>query len=247
MKRLYSVLGVIVVFGLLAQVPAAAGTLSIRRKAIFGDEIPVISIVSDSIGIGGEMGRLGRARHTFVRKLFDAGFVVHLNGRGLSVAADLYDQYAAAVKADNFLWKVALVMQGSNDFALSRTLADTTTGYASFLDDVMSSPVYGLRGQSLVCVMPLQRFDEDTPNEEGYVLEDYRVAIREVCSARGLPVWEGEQILPPDLRISDWKPSTYFNDGIHPNRKGHKLMARSIADLILTYYERLSPAPTPAE
>lgn len=223
----------------LAAGPALGEVYSIRRKALFGDEIPVVSIVSDSIGIGAEMGPLGRARHTFVRKLFDAGFVVHLNGRGFSQAADLFDEYSAAVDADNLLWKAAIVMLGTNDYAADRPLAEVRRGYGAFLDAIMSSLAYGLDGQTLVCVTPLQRFDEERTNGAGYTIADLREEIRSVCGARQLPIWEGAQLLPADPGIADGAPSRYFHDGVHPNRRGHKMIGRALANMILGYYEAL--------
>ncbi len=220
---------------------AEAETLSGRRKALFGTEIPVISIVSDSIGIGVQMGPRGRARDTFVKRLFDVGFVVHLNGRGISQAADLHEQYATAVAADNFLWRIALVMQGTNDFALDRPMAEVSDGYEGFLDEVMASPIYGAQGQALVCVTPLQRVDEELANGAGYSLRDLRAEIRRVCAARSLPVWEGTDLLPAD-ELSASRPSGYFQDGIHPNRRGQRMLGRSIADRILRYYEQLPAA-----
>ncbi len=238
MTRAFTALGAAVCL-VLAGGPSEGEAFSSRRMALFGNEIPVVSIVSDSIGIGAEMGPLGRARHTFVRKLFDAGFVVHLNGRGLSQAADLRDEYATAVDADNLLWKVALVMLGTNDFALDRPLEEVRRGYASFLEEIMSSEVYGLAGQTLVCVTPLQRFDEDRTNGRGYTLKDLRVEIRSLCEARDLPCWDGTELLPADLGIAEGTPSRYFHDGVHPNRRGHKMVARALANLILGYYEAL--------
>ncbi len=217
---------------------ARAGSLASRREALFGDEIPVISIVSDSIGIGAGMGRLGKARHTFVRKLFDAGFVVHLNGRGFTQAADLDDEYSAAVIADNFLWKAALVMAGTNDFSLDRPLDEVIDGYGRFLDRIMGSLLYGSEGQTLVCVTPLQRFDDSRVNAEGYTLQDLRDTVRWLCEMRGLPVWEGTALLPHDPLIGLNEPSRYFHDGVHPNRRGHKILARSLADALLSYFER---------
>jgi hypothetical protein len=241
-RRSTAVVGLVAAL-VAAAAPSGAGTLGLRRKAVFGDEIPVLSIVSDSIGIGAEMGPLGRARHTFVRKLFDAGFVVHLSGRGLTQAADLADEYAVAVNADNFAWKAALVTVGTNDYAADRPLDEVRAGYAAFLDTVMATEIYGYRDQTLICVTPLQRAEEDERNGAGYTLEDVRVEIREVCLERGLPIWEGLELLPFDDGIALERPSRYFNDGIHPNRRGHKILGRALADRVLSYFEALESDP----
>ena len=40
------------------------------------------------------------------------------------------------------------------------------------------------------------------------------------------------------LRVHPDNPR-YFTDGVHPNRRGHKMLARSLADRILGYFEEL--------
>lgn len=183
------------------------------------------------------MGPGAHARHTFVKKLFDAGVLVHVNGRGMSQASHLQQQYAAAVIADNFLWRALLIMQGTNDYAVSRTIEEFEAGYAGFIDDVMAAPTYGAISQVIVCITPFQRANEDTPNLQGYTLEDLRQQIRDICSARDLPVWEGTDILPPEPNLVSGQPSKYFNDGLHPNKRGHRLIARKLVAGLIDYFK----------
>lgn len=236
MCQRYSV--VLCLIGVLLPASALAKSSTRTRIAtIFEEEIPAISILSDSIGIGGNMGPRSRARHTFVKRLFDAGFLVHLNGRGFSVAADLRAQYATAVIADNFAWRAAIIMQGTNDYATSRPLTEFIDSYAGFIDEVTSAPTYGAIHQIVVCVTPIQRAEGNAPNLAGYTLADLRAEIRDICGSRGLPVWEGTDLIPVDDEIALGLPSQYFTDGLHPNKKAHRIMARRLAERILDYFD----------
>ena len=226
---------VLLLIVLLAPFPSFAGSRS-RVSTVFPNEIPVLSVLSDSIGVGGNLGPHARARHTFVKRLFDAGFVVHLNGRGLSAGADLQADYAKAVVADNFIWRAAIIMQGGNDYLTSRPMTEFVDGYSGFVDEVMSGPTYGVLTQTIVCVTPVQSAEEATPNQAGYTLEDLRSEIRSICGSRGLPVWEGTDLIPFDDQIAQGLASRFFTDGIHPNKRAHRIIARRLVERILDYF-----------
>ena len=80
----------------------------------------------------------------------------------------------------------------------------------------------------LVFMTPLRRQTEATPNHDGKILEDYVNAIIEICAKHDVPVidlFRSNIIDPFDKEV--------IPDGLHPNDKGHIIMADYIAKELL--------------
>ena len=80
----------------------------------------------------------------------------------------------------------------------------------------------------LVFMTPLRRQTEATPNHGGKILEDYVNAIIEICAKHNVPVidlFRSNIIDPFDKEV--------IPDGLHPNDKGHIIMADYIAKELL--------------
>ncbi len=94
----------------------------------------------------------------------------------------------------------------------------------------------GFSKDKVAFVLPTRRYEEEDPTAcgmrltpNGSPLESYRKAIREVCQKWGIDVialagFPGEN--PP------LGPSEYFADGLHPNDKGHALIAKDLAEYL---------------
>jgi len=81
----------------------------------------------------------------------------------------------------------------------------------------------------IVFMTPLHRLNETEPSEpDGKILEDYVNAIRETCKMRDISVIDLFEMDPLDPADPDLVP-----DGLHPNDKGHEIMAQVIAEELL--------------
>jgi lysophospholipase L1-like esterase len=71
---------------------------------------------------------------------------------------------------------------------------------------------------------PWTAAEEEHPNANGDTMDDFRDAVRDVCTAAGGAYLDGKAAIPNDLR--------HFPDGLHPNERGHRAMARFLANEI---------------
>lgn len=156
---------------------------------------------------------------------------------------DTNDFCARAVKMDKDADAV-VIFGGTNDFghgdAPLGTMSDRTpdtfygalhTLYTSLLEIYTEKPI--------VIVTPLHRVNEDNPRGDGNkpsdvgVLKTYVDIIREVAEYYSLPVLDlyknsGMQPKVPVIR------ETYIPDGLHPNDKGHMIIADKFAEFLKT-------------
>ncbi len=113
---------------------------------------------------------------------------------------------------------------GTNDYGLAAPTPEAVfkSEFEGLLDDLRvlqpSTPV--------VCITPTWRSNEEVPNTEGLVLDDYRRVLREVVAERSPPdanlyLIEGRDLVPPG--------PTYFAEGLHPNDAGFALYAANLA------------------
>ncbi len=81
----------------------------------------------------------------------------------------------------------------------------------------------------IVFMTPLHRATELEPSQpDGKILEDYVIAIRTICKNRGVPVIDLFSINPLDPFDAELVP-----DGLHPNDKGHIVLAEVVAEELL--------------
>jgi lysophospholipase L1-like esterase len=73
-----------------------------------------------------------------------------------------------------------------------------------------------------ICVIPPPSDYEDSPNKHGFVLDDYRQVIREVC-VDGIVV-ETEDAMSLGTR--------YYRDGLHFTQAGHTRLRRRIMEVL---------------
>ena len=83
----------------------------------------------------------------------------------------------------------------------------------------------------LYAVLPIPRRNENVKNERGYILDDYRAAIKTVAQRFNVAVIDGKQ-LPIDPE-DETNRQAYIRDGLHPNTKGHAIYGKFIYDEII--------------
>jgi len=80
----------------------------------------------------------------------------------------------------------------------------------------------------IIFLTPIRRNDENTPNHNGKVLEDYVNAIIKITNKQNIPIID---LFRSD--IFDPNDTDVLPDGLHPNDKGHAIMAEYIANELL--------------
>lgn len=135
-----------------------------------------------------------------------------------------------------------VVFGGTNDFghgdAPLGTMNDRTpdTFYGA-LHTLYTSLLEIYTGKPIVVVTPLHRTNEDNPRDDGNkqsnvgVLKTYVDIIREVAEYYSLPVLDLYKNSGMQPKVSVIR-ETYIPDGLHPNDKGHMLIAEKISEFL---------------
>ena len=121
------------------------------------------------------------------------------------------------------------IFGGTNDYSLGDAeLGDINSeSYFTFygaLKNLVKDLLKKFDNDKICFILPLSRFEEDKVINHGN-LPDYRNIIKEICDLNKIDYLD----LCNELSIpnTDGK-SEYFKDGLHPNKQGHKLIARNI-------------------
>lgn len=81
----------------------------------------------------------------------------------------------------------------------------------------------------IIFLTPIHRITENEPSfPDSKILKDYVDAILAICNKRGIPVIDLFKINPLDAHDTDLLP-----DGLHPNDKGHSILADVIGEELL--------------
>ncbi len=231
----------LLVLGILTSVLPAAGITPQELRAAFGPGMRRGLVVGDSIARASGVPGM-RARDTFTFKFFEAGIFTVTLARKFEMAINL-PRYVDAVTEMNTLdpWDFTLILLGTNDYAASIPLPKVLDAYAQFLRSVQGHASFRrLKNsyQTLICVTPLQRADEEGPNRAGYTMSDLRKAISELCRKLDVPVIDGLSLLLNESDIEAAKKSEFFADGVHPNQLGHDLIAERLLRQIVDHFKQ---------
>ena len=121
------------------------------------------------------------------------------------------------------------IFGGTNDYSLGDAeLGDINSdSYFTFygaLKNLVKDLLKKFDKDKICFILPLSRYEEDKVINHGN-LPQYRNIIKEICDLNKIDYLDLCDELPiPD---TDGK-SQYFKDGLHPNKQGHKLIAKNI-------------------
>ena len=121
------------------------------------------------------------------------------------------------------------IFGGTNDYSLGDAeLGDINSdSYFTFygaLKNLVKDLLKKFDKDRICLILPLSRYEEDKVINHGN-LPQYRNIIKEICDLNKIDYLDLCDELPiPD---TDGK-SQYFKDGLHPNKQGHKLIAKNI-------------------
>ena len=121
------------------------------------------------------------------------------------------------------------IFGGTNDYSLGDAeLGDINSeSYFTFygaLKNLVKDLLKKFDNDKICFILPLSRFDENKVINHGN-LPQYRNIIKEICDLNKIDYLDLCDELP--VPNTDGK-SEYFKDGLHPNKQGHKLIARNI-------------------
>ena len=121
------------------------------------------------------------------------------------------------------------VFGGTNDYGMGEAeLGDINSdSYYTFygaVKNLIRDLLKKFEHDKICFILPLSRFQEDKIIKHG-TLAQYRNIIKEICDLNKIDYLDLCKQLPiPDTEGK----SEFFKDGLHPNKQGHKLIARNI-------------------
>ena len=121
------------------------------------------------------------------------------------------------------------IFGGTNDYAMGEAeLGDINSdSYYTFygaLKNLVKDLLKKFTNDKICFILPLSRFEEDKIIKHG-TLQKYRDIIKEICDLNKIDTLDLCKELP--IPNTEGK-SEFFKDGLHPNKQGHKLIARNI-------------------
>ena len=121
------------------------------------------------------------------------------------------------------------IFGGTNDYGMGESeLGDINSdSYYTFygaLKNLVKDLLSKFNNDKICFILPLSRFEEDKIIKHG-TLQKYRDIIKEICDLNKIDTLDLCKELP--IPNTEGK-SEFFKDGLHPNKQGHKLIARNI-------------------
>lgn len=123
---------------------------------------------------------------------------------------------------------ILIIAGGTNDYGTSVEIGDKTderdVSFYGGLDILYRKARENNPNAQIYVVLPIRRRNENTPNEKGYVLDDYRAAIAYKAAQYAYPTIDGRNLaIDPE---NEEQRLAYIRDGLHPSTRGHKLYAQ---------------------
>lgn len=162
---------------------------------------------------------------------FDELINYGMNGISVSATSKTNPEYALNIYIDQAKKGDCLVIAGgTNDYGTNVMLGnigdDNDISFYGALDVLYRKVAKVYNGTQVYVITPMRRIGENNPNKVGYILENYRMAIREKCLQYGFYIIEGFNIpINPDVEDDRKK---YILDGLHPNTEGHLIYAEYV-------------------
>lgn len=121
-----------------------------------------------------------------------------------------------AVTADVNDFDAVLIHAGTNDYGTGVTANNFTSAVRSVLNRITAAT------SNVIVLGPIHRASESA-NSAGLTLSDYVTILQTECASAGVTFINGFDI-PLDPRITAHR-NRFFTDNIHPNDKGHEIIA----------------------
>ncbi len=156
-----------------------------------------------------------------------------MNGTSASNSSDVAPEEALCIRCVKYRDADYVVIAiGTNDFGTNVELgkpedSEKETFYGA-LRVIFSTVKENNPNAKIVVLSPLPRIDEE-PNKKGYILDDYRNALKQRAAEWEFVFVDGRQL--PICPTDPTHKEKYIFDGVHFNEDGHKF----IAELLLRH------------
>lgn len=202
-----------------------------------------INFLGDSITFGVGASVYGKCYVSLVGKMLDCEAVNYgVSGTRIApqIEGDLYNEYFILRAEQMGDADFVFVFGGTNDYGHGNapfgTPEDTSmyTFHGSF--KILADYLIGKYGREKLCyILPLQRYNQSSIYGDGRktepcpTLREYVEAERAMLEERGITYLDLDCVIPEPKTDGE---SEFFVDGLHPNDKGHRLIAECICSFI---------------
>jgi len=121
------------------------------------------------------------------------------------------------------------IFGGTNDYGMGEAAigdinSDSYYTFYGAVKNLVKDLLKKFANDKICFILPLSRFDENKVIKHG-PLSKYREVIIEICNLNHIDYLD----LCKELPIPETEGKTeFFKDGLHPNKQGHKIIARNI-------------------
>ena len=121
------------------------------------------------------------------------------------------------------------IFGGTNDYGMGEAdigdiNSDSNYTFYGAVKNLVKDLLKKFTNDKICFILPLSRFEEDKIVTHA-PLSKYRDIIKEICGVNHIDYLDLCKELP--VPSTDGK-TEYFKDGLHPNKQGHKIIARNI-------------------
>ena len=121
------------------------------------------------------------------------------------------------------------IFGGTNDYGMGEAdigdiNSDSNYTFYGAVKNLVKDLLKKFTNDKICFILPLSRFEEDKIVTHA-PLSKYRDIIKEICGLNNIDYLDLCKELP--IPSTDGK-TEYFKDGLHPNKQGHKIIARNI-------------------
>ncbi len=199
-----------------------------------------VNFLGDSITQGSGTTGPDKVFHQIIKKEYGLAAAYNCGVGGTRIAKQtvhynhIYDLYFG-LRAKNMPRDVdaIVVFGGTNDFGHGDSkMGDIDSRdiytFCGAVNTLIEELKADYKDAKIVFLTPIRRREENTPNHDGKILEDYVNAIIEITKKHNVPVidlFRSGIIDPFDAEI--------VPDGLHPSDKGHIIMADYIGKALL--------------
>jgi lysophospholipase L1-like esterase len=202
-------------------VTLAIGSNIANRYLEFGDSI------TDGDGSSNGDGYRGRLEQRLVPQLNRAN--VFANGVGGTTTIDGAERIGRALSG--FRPAYMLILYGTNDWNQGACNSDISTCFtASNIQSMIRSTKAASSLPIVSTIIPANTgYDARAPADRNVRVAQMNTQIRALCAAEGVPVAESFDAF---MRAAGGNLSSLFVDHVHPNDRGHDLIAQSFFEAI---------------
>ena len=159
-----------------------------------------------------------------------------VNGVSISATSHTNPQTALSKLCEKAVdGDIVVVAGGTNDFGTSVEVGNENdrediSTYGAL--HILFTRLKALNPKAeIYAVLPIPRRNENVKNERGYILDDYRAAIKTVAKRFNVAVIDGKRL--PINPEDETNRQAYIRDGLHPNTKCHAIYGKFIYNEIM--------------